>query len=262
VADPETVHVSTDDHILTVTVDRVDKRNAWDIDVIQGVARALTRLRDDDRLRVGLITAAGPDFTAGLDLPAVAPVIADGNPGAVLPPELVDPWDFMGEPCPKPVVVAVQGRCYTLGIELILASQIAVAAEDTVFAQLEVARGITPLGGATLRLSSRLGPAGLRYLLTAEEFDAATALELGLVTRVVPVGQQEAAARELAERIAANAPLAVQASLAQWRAGERAARDAAAQLLRTEGPALFATEDLEEAITAMMERRDPRFRGR
>lgn len=258
----EKVTVEREGHVLNIGVNRPEKKNAWDVDIIQGVARALQELTDDPELRVGVIYGHGPDFTAGLDLMSVAPLVAGGEGASVLPADLPDPWDFVGEPCPKPIVVAVHGRCFTLGIELILASQVAIAAVDTEFAQLEVARGIVPLGGATLRLAQRLGPRGLRYLLTAETFDAATALDAGLVTEVVPVGRQLERAREVAGLIAANAPLAVQAALAASRAAERATRDAAAAAVRAATPELFNSSDAAEAIAAMMERRTPEFTGR
>jgi enoyl-CoA hydratase/carnithine racemase len=256
-----TVSVERDGHLLLIGVDRQLKRNAWDVEVIALVARALTELRDDDSLRVGVIFGHGPDFTAGLDLASVAPVIAAGEGDSILPAEMCDPWDFLGEPCPKPVVVAVQGRCFTLGIELILASQLAVAADDTVFAQLEVARGILPLGGGTWRLPARLGTAGMRYLLSAEQFDAAEALRIGLVNEVVPVGSHLERAVALADEIAANAPLGVQASLAAARASVRAARDAAAAHLRAEGVSILNSADALEGLASLIERRPPIFIG-
>lgn len=258
----EKVTVERDGHVLSIGVNRVEKKNAWDVDIIRRVARALQDLTDDPELRVGVIFGHGPDFTAGLDLMSVAPLMAEGKGASILPADLPDPWDFLGEPCPKPVVVAVHGRCYTLGIELILASAVAIAATDTEFAQLEVARGIIPLGGATLRLPERLGARGLRYLLTAERFDAATALDAGLVTEVVPVGRQLERAREVAALIAANAPLAVQAALAASRAAERATRDAAGAAVVAAIPALFNSADTAEAISAMVERRTATFTGR
>ncbi len=256
------VTLERDGPVLLIGVNRPEKRNAWNPEIIRAVAQAYSDLAGDDELRVGVVFGHGDDFTAGLDLPAVAPLLAEGRAAEILPADLPDPWDFMGEPCPKPVVVAVQGRCYTLGIELILASQVAVAAEDTVFAQLEVARGIVPLGGATFRLPRRLGGAGLRYLLSAEQFTASTAHRLGLVQEVVPVGEQLVRAVEIAQRIAANAPLGVQAALASARAAERAARDASADAVRARGPELFASDDATEAVNAMLERREPIFRGR
>jgi enoyl-CoA hydratase/carnithine racemase len=159
------------------------------------------------------------------------------------------------------VVVAAQGRCYTLGIELILASQAAVVAQDTIFAQLEVARGIIPLGGGGHRLPG-LSKRGMQWLLTAETFDAQAALEVGMVSEVVPTGTQLDRATEIAHRIAANAPLAVRAALANARAAHRAADEAAAAHVNSAGGALFNSEDSMEAVAAMTERRDPVFKGR
>jgi enoyl-CoA hydratase len=199
--------------------------------VIQTVCRSCGRLADADQLRVGVIFGHDRLFTAGRDLASVGQLVATSDTSAGFPKDGFDPWNFFGEPCPKPIVVAVHGTCNTLGIELALESQVAVAAEGTRFAQLEVARGIFPLGGATFRLPARLGAACMRYLLTAERFDADTALRAGLVSEVGPEGRHLERAVEIAWLIAANAPLAVQAALASARSAERASRDAAAQVL-------------------------------
>ena len=256
------VTVERREHVLLVGVNRPDKRNAWNREVIAGVTGALSELRDDDHLRAGVVFGHGEHFTAGLDLMDVLPVLAEGEGATILPEGDVDPWDFLGEPCPKPVVVAVHGRCYTLGIELILASPVAIASADTVFAQLEVARGIFPLGGGAPRLATHLGKAGAKWLLTAEEFGAQEAHDAGLVSEVVEPGRQLERAIEVAEQIASNAPLGVQAALAAVRAAERAARDAAAEELRGRSMTVFTSEDAMEGMTAMMERRDPAYRGR
>lgn len=256
------VNIETDGHLLLIGIDRQEKRNAWNTEIIREVAGAYTRLAEDPGLRVGVVYAEGDHFTAGLDLMDVLPSITDGNAASVLPPDLCDPWDFTGEPCPKPIVVAVQGRCYTLGIELILASQACVAADDTVFAQLEVARGIIPLGGGTFRLPARLGMRGKNWLLGAGEFTATEAMDAGLVAEVAETGRQLDRALEVARTIAANAPLAVQAALAGSRAAERASRDAAAQSLRDEGLSLFTSADAAEGLAAMMERREPHYTGK
>lgn len=255
------VTVERDDHVLLIGVNRSEKRNAWNLEVIRAVSRAYALLRDDQDLRVGVVHAYGKDFTAGLDLMDVLPAVAGGNIEEILPPDSCDPWDFMAEPCPKPIVVAVQGRCFTLGIELILASQVAVAASDTEFAQLEVARGIVPFGGASYRLPARLGAQGSRYLLTAERFDAEEAKAIGLVSEIVEPGQQLDRALEIARKIAANAPIGVQAALATARAAERAQRDAAASYIRQSVPKLVGSKDALEGMTAMIERRAPRYTG-
>ena len=257
----DVVTVDEDGGLLLIGVNRPEAHNLWDLDVIQAVSRAYRRLADTVHLRVGVIFGHGRLFTAGLDLASVAPLVATGDVAAVFPDDGLDPWNFFGEPCPKPMVVAAHGTCNTLGIELALASQVTVAAEGTRFAQLEVARGIFPLGGATFRLPARLGAAGMRYLLTAERFDAASALQAGLVNEVVPAGTHLDRAIEIARVIAANAPLAVQAALASARAAEHSTRDAAAQALLEWNLKVMQSRDAAEGIAAFLERRDPNFEG-
>ncbi len=258
----ELVTVEQAGAVLQIGVNRPKKINAWNVEIIQAVAQAYTDLSNDDALRVGLLFGHGDHFSAGLDLMDVAPQLANNAIDAILPENLCDPWDFLGEPCTKPIVLAVQGRCNTLGIELALASQAVVAADNTVFAQLEVARGIAPLGGGSFRLASRLGVLGAQWLLTAEDFDAKQALQAGLVSELVPVGQHVNRAMEIANTIAANAPLAVQMALASQRAAERPARDAAAQVLRDHAQTLIQSEDAKEGMMAMIEKRDPAFQGK
>src|ERR1700682_916718 len=256
------VTIEEDGPLLLIGVNRPDAHNLWNLEVIQAVCRAYKRLADAEHLRAGVIFGHGRLFTAGLDLASMAPLIATGDVSALFPEDGLDPWNFFGEPCPKPIVLAVHGRCNTLGIELALASQLAVAAEGTRFAQLEVARGIFPLGGATFRLPARLGAAGMRYLLTAERFDADAALKAGLVNEVVPEGKHLDRAIEIARLIAANAPLAVQAALASARAAERASRDAAAAALVEWNQTVLGSRDAAEGVSAFVERRDPKFEGR
>lgn len=256
------VTLDRDGSVLLIGVNRPDAYNLWNLEVIQAVSRAYRQLGDDPNLRVGVVYGHGKGFTAGLDLASVAPAVAAGDVSSVLPADGYDPWDFLGEPCPKPVVVAAHGTCNTLGIELMLASQVAVAAEGTKFAQLEVARGIFPLGGATFRFPSKLGPAGMRYLLTAERFDAEVAFRLGLVSEVVSAGRHLERAVEIARMIASNAPLGVQASLSSARAAERASRDAAAAVLLERNAAVMSSADAAEGIAALIEKRAAVFTGR
>jgi enoyl-CoA hydratase/carnithine racemase len=255
------VTTETQGPVVLIGVNRPEKANAWDADVIAGVAAALGSLRDDDALRAGVIFGHGRHFTAGLDLASVAPVVASGDGASLIPPGLPDPWGVVGEPCPKPVVVAAHGRCNTLGIELILASGLAVCAPDTRFAQLEVARGIVPLGGATFRLPQQFGSWGLRHLLSAEEFDADEAARVGLVLEVTPEGAHVERALDLATSIAANAPLGVQAALANARVAGASGRAEAAAHLASVLPDIMNSADAAEGMAAMIEKRDATFSG-
>ncbi|MGW1965132.1 crotonase/enoyl-CoA hydratase family protein [Streptomyces sp. NPDC001935] len=256
------VLVERDGPVLRVALNRPEKANALDADMVAQLSSALTLLSDDPGLRVAVLHGHGKHFTGGLDLASMAPRLATGD-DSVLPEDGRDPWGLYRAPAGKPVVTAVHGRCFTAGLELVLGSEICVAAADTVFGQQEVSRGIVALGGATIRLPERVGWGNaMRYLLTGDEFDAQEAWRIGLVQEVVPAGEHLDRALELAHRIAAQAPLAVEATLADARtvlAGPLA-RSAAA--LRGEvGPRLFATGDAAEGVASLIERRAPVFRG-
>lgn len=256
-----TITVERVGHVLLIGLNRVEKRNALDPAMMEGLARAYTLLDEDEGLRAGVLFGHGEHFTSGIDLPAIAASMAQERPQADA--ERVSPIGLGGRPCRKPVVVAVQGRCYTVGIEYILASDVAVAAENTIFAQLEVARGIFPLAGANWRLPARVGWGNaMRYLLTADELDATEALRIGLVQEVVPVGEQVERALAIAERIASRAPLGVQATLANARKGLHEGEEKAYAEVGPTRVRLMATADAREGVQAMVERREPRFEGR
>jgi enoyl-CoA hydratase len=163
----------------------------------------------------------------------------------------------------KPLVMAVQGITFTIGIEMLLAADIRIAASDARFAQLEIARGLYPLGGATFRLVREAGWGNaMRYLLTADEFDAAEALRIGLVQEVTEPGQQLARAISIAERVAAQAPLGVQATLRSARLGLLEGENAAAASVRADMPAILRSEDFKEGLASFRERRTANFSGK
>lgn len=259
---PRRVTVERDGHLLLMGLDRVEKRNAADLAMLQQLALAYGELDRDPELRVGIVYAHGDHFTGGLDLGDVAPRV--GPSGLAMVPEGgIDPWGVVGERVSKPVVLAVQGTCFTLGIELALASDIVVAASDAVFAQLEVARAILPFGGATLRFAGTAGWGdAMRWMLTGDRFDAREAHRMGLVQEVVEPGEQLARAVELAHRIAVQAPLAVQATLANARLAVAEGPVTAAALLQPELVRLMRTEDADIGMTAFLTRQSPRFVGR
>lgn len=253
------VRVERDGPILRIALDRVDKRNAADERMLQELALAYGELDRDPALRVGLVHAMGDHFTGGLDLGDVAPKLAAGTL-QVVPEGGLDPWGVQSRQVSKPVVLAVQGTCLTLGIELALASDVVVAADSTTFAQLEVARGIVPFGGATLRFP-RLGWGdAMRWILTGDRFDAAEALRIGLVQEVVPAGTELERAAALAARIAAQAPLAVQAALASARAALPDASAAAADLVPTTRR-LASTRDARRAAESYLTGTPVAFEG-
>jgi len=168
-----------------------------------------------------------------------------------------------GPRVPKPVVMAVSGIAFTVAIELALASDIVVAADDVRFRQLEVGRGILPFGGATMRAPARLGWGNaMRFLLTGEEFGAAEALRIGLVQEVVAPGKHVDRAKELAALIAQQAPLGVQGTLANARLADAEGEPAATAHLRSLLPKVLASEDAAEGLKSFLERRTATFTGR
>jgi enoyl-CoA hydratase/carnithine racemase len=150
----QTVSLERDGHVLMMGLNRPDKRNAFNLAMLADLSRAYALLESDDALRAGVLFGHGDHFTGGLDLVDVGPAIASG--AVPFPEDGRDPWRLDG-PWTKPIVAAAQGWCMTLGIELLLAADIRVAAAGTRFAQIEVRRGIYPFGGATLRFPRRLG---------------------------------------------------------------------------------------------------------
>ncbi len=168
-----------------------------------------------------------------------------------------------GPRCRKPVVMAAQGYCYTWGVEFMLTTDVRIAAEDTRFAMLEVKRGIYPCGGATLRLPQQMGWSNAqRYLLTGETWTAAEAYRTGLVQEVVKPGEQLAAARDLARRMASAAPLGVQAILKSSRLAQTDGEQRAAAHVFDDMAAVMRSEDAREGVQSFLERRDAVFKGR
>ena len=248
-----------DDHVLSIIIDRPAKRNGFTPKMLRELAEAYTELERDPLARVGVLRAEGEHFTAGLDLPSLAPFMARGEDP--IPHHLVDPFGTRAPYRTKPLVVAVRGICFTLGIELMLAADLVIAASDCRFAQVEVKRGIMPTGGATIRMVERAGWGNaMRYLLTGDEFDASTALRLGFVQEVVKPWHELRRALELAERIAVQAPLAVRATLAN---AKLALTDTAAAIdeFVPVQKRLLASADAAEGVKSFQEKRAARFTG-
>jgi acyl-CoA synthetase (AMP-forming)/AMP-acid ligase II/enoyl-CoA hydratase/carnithine racemase len=249
-------------HVLLIGLDRTNKLNAFDIAMLEGLAKALTEVEDDRDIRCGLIFAHGAHFTAGLDLADVAPMIARGE--TVYSKDVVDPWQMSdGRVRTKPLVMAINGRCWTLGIELALAADVVVAAADSRFSQMEVQRGIFPFGGATMRFPKVAGWGNaMRYLLTGDEFSAEDALRMNIVQEVVAPAKVLEKALEIANRISEQAPLAVQAVIASARKAEREGIDAARKDLLPMIHKLMSSEDSKEGLRSFVEKRTANFVGR
>lgn len=253
--------------LLLVTIDRPEARNALSLEMSRALAEAWRELRDNAALRVAILTGAGDkSFCAGADLKEAAAYYASLTPIARRERGEREPG-FGGltrnlDPG-KPVIAAVNGHCLGGGLELALACDIRLAAEHATFGLPEVRWGILPGAGGTQRLP-RAVPLGiaLEMLLTGEAIDAATALRIGLVSRVVPAARLLEEARELGARIAGNAPLAVQAARAAALRGRHLPLEEGLRLEEFYAEPLRASEDAQEGIRAFAEKRPPAFKGR
>src|SRR6266513_93663 len=254
-----TIRTEAHDHILKIIIDNPAKKNAFSPAMMEQLSDALTELHNNDSYWVGVICAEGKDFTAGLDMPkffgpnAEKRNIKDGN---------VDVFG-LGKRCKKPIVTAVQGIVFTIGIELMLAGDIVVAADDSRFCQMESKRGIAPLGGAHFRFLTRAvwGDA-MYHLFLCDEFNAERAHKIGFVQEVVAPGKQIERAMEIAQLIARNAPIGIQvtkeAALKYIESGERAAID----FLPRIKDRVFSSVDMKEGIQSFVERRSAVFCGK
>lgn len=247
-------------HIFLIGLDRATKRNAFDSHMIDDLSKALTEYENNDQLRCAVIFAHGEHFTAGLDLVEIQPKMASGIFSH--DPAIINPWGTSGRKRKKPVIVAVHGYCFTAGIELMLNADIAIAQNNTQFAQIEVQRGILPFGGATVRFVQAAGWSNaMRYLLTGDSFDAETAQFLNLITEIT-TEPPLARAKELAQRIANAAPLAVQATLAAAKDATQLSENEAFSRLNQHLHPLLTSEDAQEGVSAMVQRREAQFRGK
>jgi enoyl-CoA hydratase len=249
-------------HVLLIGLNRPEKRNAFNLALIDQLAVAYHELEEDEELRCGVLFAHGDHFTGGLDLAEVGPVIGEGRL-SMSGDGRRDPWRKDGI-WTTPIVAAVQGWVMTLAIELLLAADIRIAAENARFSQMEINRGIYAFGGATIRLPRDAGWGNaMRWLLTGEEYDAAEALRIGLVQEVVETGRQLDRAVELAEAIATRSgPLGVRTTLESAHRARLEGEQAAFARLETDMVALFESADGREGLASFVERREARFTGR
>jgi enoyl-CoA hydratase len=246
------VRVEADGDVLVVTIDRPEARNAVNLAVAEGIAAALDRLDGDDALRVGVLTGAGGTFCAGMDLKAF---VAGERPH-------VEGRGFAGivqRPPRKPLIAAVEGWALAGGFEVALSCDLIVAARDARLGVPEVKRGLVAAGGALIRLPRRISyHVAMELALTGDPIGAERAYELGIVSRLAAPGAALADARALAAVIAANGPLAVDATKRVVVADESGAWERQAEIV---GP-VFASEDAREGSVAFAEKRPPVWRGR
>jgi len=253
--------VGRDGGVLSLTIDREDKRNALSRDVLQGLLDGVRGASTDDAVNVVVVRSAGEKvFCAGADL-AVMSNDATGleqHEGRGLLKDLV----VAMRSCPKPIVARVQGLCLAGGIGLAAGCDVVLARESAQFGMPEVDRGLWPFMVSAL-LTRHMSPKhAMDYMLTGERFDARTAYDIGLVSRVLPDDGFDDAVTAYVAKLAAAAPVAVRLGKAAWvAAAETAPLPAALEAMQAQLSLLTTTKDVAEGIAAFFEKRPPRFTG-
>ncbi len=255
--------VEQEGHTLVVTMNRPEARNALSGEMMDTMREAWDRVNDDPEIRVAILTGAGGAFCAGADLKAMTTSHpGDSFEGGGWDLSVIKPL-LKGFRLTKPLIAAVEGPAIAGGTEILQATDIRVAGESARFGVSEPRWGLYPLGGSAVRLVRQLPyTVAADLLLTGRHIKAPEAKEIGLIGHVVPDGTALDKAREIADSIAANGPLAVQAILRTIRDTEGMHEDEAFKLDAKVGAPVFSSEDAKEGPKAFAEKRAPAFIGR
>ncbi|HJQ62161.1 MAG TPA: enoyl-CoA hydratase-related protein [Burkholderiales bacterium] len=244
--------------VTLIRINRPEARNALNMEVRRLIARHLTEAGEDEAVRCIVLTGNEKSFAAGADIKEMA---GAGTIDMVLR-GTHKLWRTIAA-CPKPVIAAVNGFALGGGCELAMTCDIIIAGESAKFGQPEVKIGIIPGGGGTQRLTRVAGKyKAMRYILTGDLFGAKEALEMGLVSELVPDAEVEKRAIEMAQQIAALSPLAIQQAKEAVLRGMDAALETGLALETKAIQILFSSQDQKEGMAAFIEKRKPKFQGR
>lgn len=256
--------VERDGHVVIVTMDRPEARNALSTDMLVGLASAWAYVSQEQGVRAAVLTGAHGTFCAGADLKAMSRPSEDPSVRERAAQIANFHWKgLLREDLPtKPIVCAVEGYAVAGGTELLVGTDLRVVAESATLGLFEAKRGLFPMGGCAVRLPRQIPYChAMDLLLTGRAVTAAEALSMGLVNRVVPDGQALAVAREIADDLAASAPLAVQAILRTYRDTLGMDEVEALKVSDELGWPVIGSEDAKEGSLAFKEKRPPVWRG-
>jgi enoyl-CoA hydratase len=252
-------------HVLVVTMNRPEAKNALSPEMLVGLADAWDRIDSDPEIRCAVLTGAGGVFCAGADLKAMNDSQNQSDAAVRMREDAGLAWKALlrHHRLTKPLVAAVEGYAVAGGTEILQATDIRVAGESAVFGVVEVTRGLFPLGGSTVRLRRQIPyTKAMELLLTGDTVTAAEAERIGLIGRVVADGKALETAIGLGERIARNGPLAVQAVKRSVQETEGLPEAEALKIELEIGLPIFGTADAKEGTRAFKEKREPRYEGR
>jgi enoyl-CoA hydratase len=255
--------VERDGHVLVLTMNRPEARNALSLDMLDRMSNAWDEINENQEIRVAVLTGAGGNFCAGADLKAMdAKPVDQQYEESEHDPAYIKPL-LKGFNLKKPLVAAVEGFAIAGGTELLQSTDIRVAGESAVFGVAEVKLGLFPLGASTVRLRRQIPyTIAADMLLTGRTLTAEEACRYGLIGYVTPDGQALDKAMEIAKRIARNGPIAVQAILQALRETECLPETEALPIEAKIGMRVFMSEDAKEGPRAFAEKRKPVFKGR
>jgi enoyl-CoA hydratase len=265
VADNPHLILERDGHVAIVTLNRPEARNAFGAQMLVRMADAWEEIDKDPAVRVAILTGAGGHFCAGSDLKAMAGGWVDDEWSARFKKDPDIHWKGLLRhyKVKKPLIAAVEGTAVAGGTEILQGTDIRIAGTSAKFGVAEARWGLFPLGGSTVRLRRQIPyTLAMELLLTGKHITAEEALRIGLIGRVVPDGQALAEARKVAEAIAANGPLAVQAIKRSVMETEGLPEDEALKKELEIGWPILATEDAKEGPRAFAEKRKPEFKGK
>jgi enoyl-CoA hydratase len=252
-------------HVLTVTMNRPEARNAFGPEMLVRLADAWTTADADPEVRVCILTGAGGHFCAGSDLKAMAGGWKDDawSPRFKEDPDLHWKALLRHYRMKKPLIAAVEGTAVAGGTEILQGTDIRIAGQSAKFGITEARWGLFPLGGSTVRLRRQIPyTQAMEILLTAKQLTAEEAVRIGLIGRVVPDGEALAEARKVADQIALNGPLAVQAIKRSVQETEGMTEVDALKRELEIGWQVFKSEDAKEGPRAFAEKRKPEFKGK